>query len=171
MLLDLIRLARPTQWLKNGIMVLALVFAGELSHPEKIGLTIIAIAVFCALSSAVYTFNDLIDTERDRLYASGFWGVEVIDLETGRTLFRERLGMISRKATIDEAHGLIYVPTTGEGKLHVFDRDTFERLGQIPIGYGPRYPHVTRAGAWLLATNAWAHYAFDASEIARRLRE
>ena len=66
MLTDIIKLARPAQWLKNGIMVLALVFAGELNHLPKIELTIIAIAIYCLLSSAVYMFNDLIDIEKDR---------------------------------------------------------------------------------------------------------
>ncbi|MBU8932485.1 MAG: decaprenyl-phosphate phosphoribosyltransferase [candidate division Zixibacteria bacterium] len=66
MLFDILRLIRPAQWLKNGIMVLALVFAGELNHPEKVGLTLLAIAIYCLLSSAVYTFNDLIDIERDQ---------------------------------------------------------------------------------------------------------
>lgn len=68
MIFDAVKLARPAQWLKNGIMVLALVFAGELSHPDKVILTIIAIAIYCALSSAAYIFNDLIDIDRDRLH-------------------------------------------------------------------------------------------------------
>jgi len=40
---DIIKLARPAQWLKNGIMVLAIVFAGELTNPDKILLTIVAL--------------------------------------------------------------------------------------------------------------------------------
>jgi len=66
MLFDLIKLIRPTQWLKNGIIVLALIFAGELTHIGKTEISEIAIIIFCLLSSAVYTFNDLIDKERDR---------------------------------------------------------------------------------------------------------
>ncbi len=68
MFTDIVRLARPAQWLKNGIMVLAIVFAGELSNPQSVLLTVIAIALYCALSSAVYTLNDLVDAERDRLH-------------------------------------------------------------------------------------------------------
>lgn len=66
MLFDLIKLIRPAQWLKNGIIVLALVFAGELTNITKIEISIIAIIIFCLLSSSVYTFNDLIDKKRDR---------------------------------------------------------------------------------------------------------
>jgi len=66
MLLALLKLARPPQWLKNGIILLALIFAGEMTHPKKVELALLAIAIFCLLSSAVYTFNDLIDREKDR---------------------------------------------------------------------------------------------------------
>ncbi len=62
----LLKLARPPQWLKNGIILLALIFAGELTNPAKVKLALAAIALFCLLSSAVYTFNDLVDREKDR---------------------------------------------------------------------------------------------------------
>ncbi|HPI33652.1 MAG TPA: decaprenyl-phosphate phosphoribosyltransferase [candidate division Zixibacteria bacterium] len=68
MIHDILRLVRPAQWLKNGIMVLAIVFAGELAHADKIILMACAIALYCLLSSAVYTFNDVVDAERDRLH-------------------------------------------------------------------------------------------------------
>ncbi|MDD5425845.1 MAG: decaprenyl-phosphate phosphoribosyltransferase [candidate division Zixibacteria bacterium] len=66
MLKNLFKLARPTQWLKNGVLLAPLVFAGEMSHTLKIELAFAAVAVFCLLSSAVYTFNDLIDRNYDR---------------------------------------------------------------------------------------------------------
>ena len=66
MLFLLVKLARPAQWLKNGIILLALIFAGEMTHPKKVELTLLAIAIYCLLSSAVYTFNDLVDREKDR---------------------------------------------------------------------------------------------------------
>jgi len=66
MISALVKLARPTHWLKNGIIILALIFAGEMADPQKVELAFIAIAIFCLLSSAVYTFNDLIDREVDR---------------------------------------------------------------------------------------------------------
>ncbi len=68
MIRDIIRLARPSQWLKNGIMLLAIVFAGELTHPDKVLLTAAAFALYCLLSSAVYILNDIVDMERDRLH-------------------------------------------------------------------------------------------------------
>ncbi|MBN1211782.1 MAG: decaprenyl-phosphate phosphoribosyltransferase [candidate division Zixibacteria bacterium] len=66
MLKNLFKLARPTQWLKNGVLLAALVFAGEMSHTLKVELALFGVVIFCLLSSAIYTFNDLIDREQDR---------------------------------------------------------------------------------------------------------
>jgi 4-hydroxybenzoate polyprenyltransferase len=66
MLKNLFKLARPTQWLKNTVLLAALVFAGQMSRTLKVELALFGVAVFCLLSSAIYTFNDLIDREQDR---------------------------------------------------------------------------------------------------------
>jgi 4-hydroxybenzoate polyprenyltransferase len=63
---DLVSLARPNQWLKNGIVLAPLVFAGEMKNVAKLEAAIMATILFCLLSSAVYVFNDLIDREKDR---------------------------------------------------------------------------------------------------------
>ncbi len=68
MLRAILKLARPTHWLKNGVVLAALVFAGELAHVRMVGVAFAAVAVFCLVSSGVYTFNDLIDRRRDRLH-------------------------------------------------------------------------------------------------------
>lgn len=68
MLRAIIKLARPTHWLKNGVVLAALVFAGELAHIEMVGVAFAAVAVFCLVSSGVYTLNDYVDRERDRLH-------------------------------------------------------------------------------------------------------
>ncbi len=66
MLSNLISLARPLQWMKNGFVLAALVFAGDVDNPDKVQLALIAAAVFCLLSSAMYAFNDLRDRQQDR---------------------------------------------------------------------------------------------------------
>jgi len=68
MMRHLVNLARPAQWLKNGVVLAALVFAGEANDPDKLQSALLAVLVFCLLSSAVYTFNDLVDREKDRLH-------------------------------------------------------------------------------------------------------
>ncbi len=66
MLLSLLRLARPTQWIKNGVVLAALIFAGRATELHRVELALIATALFCVLSSAVYTLNDIVDREKDR---------------------------------------------------------------------------------------------------------
>ncbi len=66
MLSHLISLARPLQWIKNAFVLAALVFAGEIDNPDKVQLALIAAAVYCLLSSAMYAFNDLRDRQQDR---------------------------------------------------------------------------------------------------------
>lgn len=68
MLSQMIRLARPGQWTKNGLLFGAIVFAGEVRQLDKLETVIAAAAIFCLLSSAVYTINDLIDREKDRAH-------------------------------------------------------------------------------------------------------
>ncbi|MCK4606833.1 MAG: decaprenyl-phosphate phosphoribosyltransferase [candidate division Zixibacteria bacterium] len=65
MLLSLFKLARPTQWLKNGVVLAALIFAGEATNIHHVEIALIATVLFCLMSSAVYTLNDLIDRKRD----------------------------------------------------------------------------------------------------------
>ncbi len=64
----LIALARPHQWIKNGVVLAALVFSKRMFHPRDFFLAWIAFAVFCAISSAGYVFNDLADRDADRAH-------------------------------------------------------------------------------------------------------
>ena len=68
MLSELIKLARPTHWLKNGVLLVPLIFAGEMRNIAKIEVALLAMIIFCLLSSAIYTFNDLIDRDNDRMH-------------------------------------------------------------------------------------------------------
>jgi len=66
MLRQILSLARPTQWIKNGVVMAALVFAGEASNLALAEQAVLATVIFCLLSSAVYAFNDLLDRDKDR---------------------------------------------------------------------------------------------------------
>jgi len=68
MLRQMIRLARPGQWTKNGLLFGAIVFAGEVRDFEKLKIVVVATALFCLLSSAVYTVNDILDRKSDRTH-------------------------------------------------------------------------------------------------------
>ena len=64
----LVRTLRPRQWVKNVFVGAPLVFARHLDDPAYVARAAIAVAAFCALSGAVYAFNDVHDVEADRAH-------------------------------------------------------------------------------------------------------
>ncbi len=68
MLKDLLKLVRPWQWIKNGVVLAGLIFAGEATDTSQIYIALEALIAFCLLSSAVYILNDIADRERDRVH-------------------------------------------------------------------------------------------------------
>jgi 4-hydroxybenzoate polyprenyltransferase len=65
--LALIVLARPWQWVKNGLVLAALIFSHRLFRSRDAVLAAVALVTFCALSSFAYVLNDIADREADRL--------------------------------------------------------------------------------------------------------
>jgi 4-hydroxybenzoate polyprenyltransferase len=65
-LLAAVRQLRPKQWTKNAFLLPALVFSGHFTDPRALGLSAMAFAAFCLLSSTGYVLNDLLDREADR---------------------------------------------------------------------------------------------------------
>lgn len=63
-----IRLGRPKQWVKNGLVFSAPMFSGRLIEVTAIQATLTAFAAFCLASSAVYSLNDALDAEEDRVH-------------------------------------------------------------------------------------------------------
>ncbi len=66
--LQLLRLLRPHQWVKNGFVFVGLLFGGSGGHWELWGKVLLAAAGFCLLSSCVYILNDMSDREADRAH-------------------------------------------------------------------------------------------------------
>ena len=68
-LLNLARAMRPRQWTKNIVVLAAFFFAlGDKQQqlsPFMLGWALLATALFCITSSAVYIFNDIVDRKRD----------------------------------------------------------------------------------------------------------
>jgi 4-hydroxybenzoate polyprenyltransferase len=67
-LLPAVRVMRPKHWVKNVFVLAALVFARKLGDPAAVLRALGAFACFCALSSAAYAINDIVDREADRLH-------------------------------------------------------------------------------------------------------
>ena len=72
-----VKALRPQQWVKNGLVFLPFMFAIQQAWspddldpvPGLIGHLLVVFAAFCALSGAVYLFNDVTDREADRRHA------------------------------------------------------------------------------------------------------
>ncbi len=69
---------RPQQWVKNGLVFLPFMFAIQQAWspddldpvPGLLGRLLVVFGSFCALSGAVYLFNDVTDRETDRRHAT-----------------------------------------------------------------------------------------------------
>ncbi len=64
----LVRTMRPHQWVKNLFVLVPVVFAHDLFDREKVLGALAGFGCFCALASAVYVLNDLVDVEADRAH-------------------------------------------------------------------------------------------------------
>ncbi len=106
-----------------------------------------------------------VDPERDRLFVSSVWGLEVFDLATDTLIARLRTGTGNRPVIIDRFHNRLYVSSEVEGRIRILDRDTLALIGQIPVGMGTRYPHLSRDGKYLFASSSLAHYYWDADAL------
>lgn len=62
----LLRTLRPKQWIKNGLLFMALLFDQKLTDWPLLLKTGFAFILFCMISSTVYIINDLADLEKDR---------------------------------------------------------------------------------------------------------
>lgn len=67
-LVSMIKVARPTHWVKNLSLFAALIFTGTLFIPSYFITVVLAFISFSFASSAAYIFNDLLDAPRDRLH-------------------------------------------------------------------------------------------------------
>ena len=90
---------RPAQWTKNGVLLVAPVFAHRATDAASVVRALVAVAAFCLLASAVYVANDLADREHDRIHpvkrrrpiAAGELSVE---LATGLTAVLAFAGLV-----------------------------------------------------------------------------
>jgi 4-hydroxybenzoate polyprenyltransferase len=65
---QLIRTARPRQWLKNFALVAPAVIMGNIYDPFTISKLIDGFIAFCLISSSAYFVNDIIDAPKDSLH-------------------------------------------------------------------------------------------------------
>lgn len=61
-----LKVIRPKQWTKNGLLLAALVFSGRFLDPRDVGRALLGALAFSLLSSSGYVLNDYLDREADR---------------------------------------------------------------------------------------------------------
>jgi len=64
--LDILRLLRPGQWIKNLFVLTAIVFSGKWIYWETMALGLQVFILFSMLSSSVYCLNDIADLNYDK---------------------------------------------------------------------------------------------------------
>jgi 4-hydroxybenzoate polyprenyltransferase len=68
MIVNLIKLSRPRQWIKNFFVFAPLLFSKHLFEAGYVIKAFEAFVVFCFASSSVYVVNDILDAESDRAH-------------------------------------------------------------------------------------------------------
>lgn len=66
----LLRAARPHQWVKNLLVLVALMTAHRYGDANSVLHALLALVAFCLVSSSVYVLNDLADVHQDRRHRS-----------------------------------------------------------------------------------------------------
>jgi 4-hydroxybenzoate polyprenyltransferase len=61
-----IKTGRPQEWIKNLFVFAGLLFSGKFNQPHDVLEATLTFVAFCAISSAGYYVNDLVDVELDR---------------------------------------------------------------------------------------------------------
>ncbi|MDP3150151.1 MAG: decaprenyl-phosphate phosphoribosyltransferase [Ignavibacteria bacterium] len=65
-MMEIIKLIRVPQWIKNFFVFIPLVYSRNLFHTDYLIKSLTAFFIFCLLSSVVYVINDIVDAEADR---------------------------------------------------------------------------------------------------------
>ena len=65
MISPIIKLFRPSHWIKNIFVFLPLFFAGEIRNFDKLEQALWAFGLFCLGASTVYVVNDILDRKQD----------------------------------------------------------------------------------------------------------
>jgi 4-hydroxybenzoate polyprenyltransferase len=135
----LLELARPDQWIKNGFVLLPLIFGQAAGESSAVRGALLATLAFCLASSAVYAGNDVVDAERDRAH----------QIKCRRPVAR---GAVSPKAALISCAGLAFaslgIAAAGGGLLLVVVLALYLLL---QVAYTLSLKHVAYLGAIAIA--------------------
>jgi 4-hydroxybenzoate polyprenyltransferase len=144
---------RPRQWPKNGLVFIALAFTLNLQEPGLLVRSVAAFACFCALSSAGYLLNDVVDVEADR----GHPTKRLRPIAAGQMPVPFALGLGLGLALVGLAGAFVITPLLGVlalayGLLTAVYSTTLKHLVLLDI-FGIAGGFVLRAAAGAVAIN------------------
>jgi 4-hydroxybenzoate polyprenyltransferase len=125
----LLQTFRPHQWVKNLFVLAGLVFAKELFDLTLALRALAAVAIFCLLASAVYTINDILDVDKDRLHPT----------KCERPI---PSGLLTTRIAAAAAVGLISLSLVGAGFLGVAFATTASAYLLLNLAYSVRLKEV-----------------------------
>lgn len=64
--MEILKILRPKQWIKNVFVLLPLFFSGRIADTAMLFNSMVAFLAFCFISSSVYCINDIVDMDDDR---------------------------------------------------------------------------------------------------------
>jgi hypothetical protein len=102
-----------------------------------------------------------VDPAHGRLLVTSMWGLDAIDLASGRVVTRVRLGFGSRTPVVDDANDRVYVASNIEGKIWILDQNTLALVGALAVGKGARTPFVSATAGKLFGSSDQAYYWWD----------
>lgn len=139
MLKALLQTFRPHQWVKNLFVLAPLVFAKEL-FDLTLGLrALAALGIFCLLASAVYTINDILDVDKDRLHPK----------KCERPI---PSGALTTRMAAAAAVGLISLSLVGAGFLGVAFATTASAYLLLNLAYSVRLKEVAFVDVGCIST-------------------
>ncbi len=111
-----LRLLRPHQWVKNGFVLVGVLFGHAWDEPLRVQAALVAFAAFCAIASAVYVVNDWFDRERDRLHPTKRLRPIASGLVGGPLAIALALGAAALAWALTRSAPLAALPETGGGE-------------------------------------------------------
>jgi 4-hydroxybenzoate polyprenyltransferase len=149
----LVEACRPRQWVKNLFVAAPLVFAKRLNDPRPSLRALAAVALFCALSSAVYLWNDIVDVDKDRQHP----------LKCRRPIASGRLSI---------AHARIAAATLAAGSLALSLQIDWRfaacamSYGALNVAYSLKLKHVVYVDVLVIASGFLLRVAAGAFAVA-----
>ena len=105
------KLARPEHWIKNGIVLVPVIFAQRMDDSRAWLLAVLAAAAFSLVAGGIYVVNDICDRRRDRLHPA----------KKDRPLAAGRIGVPAAaiEAVVLAAGGLVLALAVGRALVAV----------------------------------------------------